>query len=336
VVVSPDGRRVAVVDGSGTSAVVQALEDETKAPQTVKTSGLSFRFGLPTWESSGDHVVLPVMPTVGGSNVATPGGLPPVIRSWPAGEGSDEVVAAGRGPDDQTLVVVNSHGAVRIQDIKTGAVRRTIPGSRELIAESRRLPTNGAAAAVNNTGDLVAIVINGSVTVTDLSDGTVVGTVPGPDASWVTYSGRRLLVQRTDGRLEVWDARGSTRERVLPGDESHSWPPVANEQGTAVARQRSNGSIVLADLDTSATLATFPSPSGSDALKTGIAFTPDGGRLVTVTESAGGPSNAQLIWRAISDDDIVRTACATAGRNLTAAEWQTFVGTSPPRDLSCR
>jgi WD40 repeat protein len=269
--------------------------------------------------------------------VATPGGLPPVVRSWPAGEGSDEVVAAGRGPDERTLVVVNSHGEIRMQDIETGAVRETIPGSRELIAESKELSTNVAHAAVNSGDGLVAIVINGSVAVTDLRDGTVVGTVAGSDASRVTYSGRRLLVQRTNGRLEVWDARGSARERVLPGDESYSWwPPVANQQGTAVARPRTNGSIVLTDLDTGATLATFPSPSGSDALKTGIAFTPDGGRLVTVTESAGKPSDAMLIWRDISDDDIVRTACATAGRDLTAAEWQTFVGTRPPGDLTCR
>jgi WD40 repeat protein len=204
------------------------------------------------------------------------------------------------------------------------------------MADSRALPTNGAAAAVNPTGSLVAIVINGSVAITDLTDGKVIATVPGSDASFVTFSGRRLLVQRTDGRLEVWDQRGSTLERVLPGDGTYGWPPVANAQGTVVARQRSNGSIVLADLDSGATLTTFPSPSGPAARKTGITFTPDGRRLVTVTESAGPTSDAQLIWRDISDDDMVHTACATAGRDLTAAEWQVFVGTKAPRDLACR
>jgi len=324
------------VDGSGTSVVIHRLAVGAASPQKVSAADLAYLFAPPIWEASGQHVVVPVAPLAGGSNVPTPAGLPAVVRSWPAGEGNDEVVAAGRGLDSRTVVIVNSHGQIRVQDIESGAVRKTIPGSRELIAESRTLPTNGAAAAVNLTGSLVAIIINGSVAITDVSDGKVIGTVPGSDASFVTFSGPRLLIQRADGKLEVWDQRGSARKRVLPGDGSYGWPPVANAQGTAVARRRSNGAIVLADLNTGTTLATFPSPSGPDALKTGVAFTPDGRQLVTVTESAGAASDGQLIWRDISNDDIVRTACATAGRDLTPAEWQTFVGTTAPRDLACR
>ena len=314
VAVSPDGRRVAVVDVSGASAVIYPLAAGA-ASQKVSAADHGYLLDPPIWETSGQHLILPVAPLA---------------------EGSDEVVAAGRGLDSRTVVIVNSHGQIRVQDIESGVVRRTIPGSRELIAESRRLPTNGASAAVNLTGSLVAIIINGSVTITDVSDGKVIGTVPGADASFVTFAGPRLLIQRADGRLEVWDQRGSARERVLPGDGSYGWPPVANAQGTVVARQRSNGAVVLADLDTGATLATFPSPSGPDALKTGVAFTPDGRRMVTVTESAGASSDGQLIWRDISGDDSVRAACDTAGRDLTAAEWQTFVGTRAPRDLACR
>jgi hypothetical protein len=171
---------------------------------------------------------------------------------------------------------------------------------------------------------------------TDMTLGRVVGTVPGSDASFVAFAGQRLLVQRGSGNLEVWDRRGLIRERVLPGDESYGWPPVANQQGTMVARQRSNGSIVLASLDDGAVFPTFPSASGSHAFKTGIAFSTDGTRLITATESADLGIDAQLIWRDISDDALVRIACETSGRSLTRAEWQTFVGTVPPRDLSCR
>src|SRR6266542_954048 len=80
-----------------------------------------------------------------------------------------------------------------------------------------------------------------------------------------------------------------------------------------------------------------PLPAGRPRQrKTGIAFSPDGTRLIMVTESAGPGIDARLIWRDISDDALVRAACETAGRNLTAAEWRTFVGTDLPRDLSCR
>src|SRR5829696_5547118 len=209
VAVSPDSRRVAVVDGSGTSVVIHRLAVGAASPQKVSAADLAYLFAPPIWEASGQHVVVPVAPLAGGSNVPTPAGLPAVVRSWPAGEGNDEVVAAGRGLDSRTVVIVNSHGQIRVQDIESGAVRKTIPGSRELIAESRTLPTNGAAAAVNLTGSLVAIIINGSVAITDVSDGKVIGTVPGSDASFVTFSGPRLLIQRADGKLEVWDQRGS-------------------------------------------------------------------------------------------------------------------------------
>jgi hypothetical protein len=145
-----------------------------------------------------------------------------------------------------------------------------------------------------------------------------------------------LLLQRTNGRLEVWNETASRRERVLPGDESYVWPPVGNAQGTLVARQRSGGSIVLADLSTGTALDTFPSPATSSYFKTGIGFSPDGTRLITVTDEETYGTGAQLVQRDLSDDALVRTACATAGRNLTAAEWKTFVGTKPPANLTCR
>jgi WD40 repeat protein len=202
--------------------------------------------------------------------------------------------------------------------------------------EVGELQQNSGAAAVDSTSNLVATVNDDSVTVTDLTDGKIVNTIPGSDASFVAFSGRRLLLQRANGSLEIWNQRGSTRERVLSGDRSYVWPPVADQQGRLVARRRSNGSIVLADLDAGTLLATFPSVSGSRAFKTGITFTPDGNQLITVTESADLGIDAQLVRRNISDDALVRTACKTAGSGLTPAEWQTFVGTNIPDDLACR
>jgi DNA-binding beta-propeller fold protein YncE len=112
---------------------------------------------------------------------------------------------------------------------------------------------------------------------------------------------------------------------------------VASEQGALVARQRSDRSIVLADSDSGAVLATFPSTSGSIALRTGMAFTPDGSQLLTVTEAEPGLGiQGKLVWRNVSDTALVHVACATAGRSLTPAEWHTFAGADPPADLACR
>jgi hypothetical protein len=82
--------------------------------------------------------------------------------------------------------------------------------------------------------------------------------------------------------------------------------------------------------DTGTVLATVPAP----ALRTGMAFTPDGTRLITVSEPAQS-GDALLVQRDLSDRALVHTACGTAGRALTPAEWQAFVGTPTPGDLAC-
>ena len=335
VAVAPGGRRVALVDGSGRSAVVQALDDRSISPLEIGGDFFGPVYGPPVWDAAGRRVALPVSPQPGGSNVSAPSGLPSIVRAWPAGQGSDFVAAAARGSDGRTVILVNTHGQIHIQGFETGAVRKTVPGPSGL-ADDASLRTNGSEAAIDPTSNLVAIVDSGSVVITDPSDGKVLRTIPGRDASFVTFSGQRLLVQRTNGSLEVWNRRGWTRERVLSGDGSYVWPPVADQQGTMVARQRSDGAIELIDLVDGTMLSTFPPSSGSLALKTGIAFTPDGTQLITVTEGIDLGIDGELVRRDISDGTLVRTVCETAGRDLTPAEWQTFVGTEVPDDLACR
>jgi hypothetical protein len=52
-----------------------------------------------------------------------------------------------------------------------------------------------------------------------------------------------------------------------------------------------------------------------------------------VTEGYG---DGTLTVRDLSEENLVRTACTTAGRDLTPAEWQIFVGGAVPDDLRCR
>jgi DNA-binding beta-propeller fold protein YncE len=215
-------------------------------------------------------------------------------------------------------------------------VRRTLPGPPGLAGEPGGLLLKTAEAAVDSASNLVAVVDDkGSVVVTDLNDGRIVDTRLGSDAVFVAFAGRRLLVQRKGGSLEVWDQRGRTRERLLSGGDTSHGPPVANAQGTMVARRRSNGSVVLADLDSGVMLATVPSDSGSLALKSGMAFTPDGTQLITVTEAAQ-TGDALLVRRDISDEALVRDRVRNCRARPDPAEWQAFVSTAAPDDLACR
>lgn len=160
-----------------------------------------------------------------------------------AGEGSDFVTAAGRGGDGRTVAIVNTHGQIRLirlQDIETGAVRRTLPGPPGLAGESGGLQLKTAEAAVDSASNLVAVVDDkGSVVVTDLNDGRIVDTRLGSDAVFVASAGRRLLVQRKGGSLEglgsAWEdsgaaalrgheLRASGRERVGGRTGRSCWP----------------------------------------------------------------------------------------------------------------
>lgn len=316
VTVSADGRRAAVIDGFEDKGVVEPLAGGSRV-QIPEIPEFGTTYKAPIW--AGDRLVLPLAGT------SVPHGLPPGTVAWTGGDEDPGIAAAGLGGDGRSVVVVSGHGKVDIRDALTGAVRSTVPApSRDRIN----------SAAVHANPDLVATAAKGAVTVVDPHTRKVAGRIPGPGAQHVRYAGPRLLVQRDGGSLDVWNAGGTKRERVLPGDTSYAWPPTGNRQGTLVARPRTDFTIALNDLTTGATLATLATP-GRLGRKTSVAFSPDGRRLITVT-APGAETVSYMAQRDISDAALIRSACATAGRDLTADEWRAFVGTAPPADLSCR
>jgi WD40 repeat protein len=327
--VSPDGKRLAIVGGFGDSALIQNLDDRAGI-QALPGGFLDFTYLSPVWVNGGRRVVFPLQPASGDRNASPPTDLPETVRVWPAGDGREIVTAAQVATNGRAVIVVNSRGTIYRQDAETGEILQILPGPPEL-----RLGDNYLRdAAIQSSAELVAMLSENDLTITALGDGRVVGDIPARTISHVTFSGSRLLLQRNDGSLEVWDMRGSDRERVLPGDRSYVWPPVGNSQGTLVARQRSNGSIVLADLDSGAVLSSFAQMPIKGLQKTGVTFSPDGRFLITVTDSYD-KSGAYLIIRNISDEGLVRVACTSAGRDLSRAEWRRFVGPNPPEDLTC-
>jgi WD40 repeat protein len=70
VAVAPDGRRVAVVDGAGTSALIQALDDRSTPLVRIPADASAFLYGPPLWDLAGRHLVLPVSPPAGGSGIS--------------------------------------------------------------------------------------------------------------------------------------------------------------------------------------------------------------------------------------------------------------------------
>lgn len=330
--VSPQGNYVAAVDGNGAAVVLQGLSSGTAAEKIGEDINLDFVLGPPVWEPNGRHVDVPVAPPAGGTSVVPPMHLPKAIRAWTAGDGTEPVVAAGMASDGRDVIVVNARGKIFSQNGRTGAVESTWPGPEQLAIGDRRV----AAAAIHTNPELVASVIEGRVVVRALPGDRIVSSIPDTDAEWVAYAGSSLLIQLKEGNLEVWDERGTQHMHTLPGDPSYVFPPVGNAQDTLVARRRSNGSTVVNDLESGTTLAVLPSLDPLGNLRVGVAFGPDGTQIVTITDPERYRQPAALVQRDLSLQNLVQSACRTAGRSLTSAEWRAFVGTSPPVNLSCR
>lgn len=156
-------------------------------------------------------------------------------------------------------------------------------------------------------------------------------TIGSGPAAAVLFSGERLLVQRRNGVLEDWDASGTRLQQSIAGEPGYVTGPVANRQGTLVARERSDGTVAITDLESGESLGSFRLPA---ARKAGMAFGSDGYTLVTVTEPAVEGKGELQRWN-LSEDAWVHVACESAGRDLTATEWRRYVGGSPPGDLRC-
>jgi hypothetical protein len=65
-----------------------------------------------------------------------------------------------------------------------------------------------------------------------------------------------------------------------------------------------------------------------------MAFAPNGRTLLTVTVDLATLTGQLQQWN-LSESAWVQIACRSVGRNLTAMEWQRYVGGAPPRNLRC-
>jgi WD40 repeat protein len=181
----------------------------------------------------------------------------------------------------------------------------------------------------------LAIAYEDGVHVEELPSRRLVSHIGTSGYGTVAFAGDNLLVQSTTGGLEIWNENGRKRQQVI-GSTGTGWLTGSPDGTMAAVSSSEDGTIRLVDLESGGEVATLQTPGGSAQLKTGLAFSPVGDRLVAVSEIFGKSYTAELVSRDISDASLVRTACAAAGHQLTASEWRAFVGTSPPDDLVCR
>jgi hypothetical protein len=326
--ISPDNTRAVITDDTAHYTIVQPLPAVGGPAEVVE--GFT---GAPLWTDSAGAITL----QSGSPPTRVPSGMHAVPVS---GDQVGDLVAAALRSDGHTVVAVTATGAVYLVDKNTGSAHQAVAGPAHLAAAANHL----RSAALDSAADVVAFVnrrsdtdTSGSVTIIDVAVRASVGHVPGDDVTGVAFAGSRLLVQRIRGALEVWDQRGSRLERVIAGDKSFAWPaPVGDRSGTKVARQSLGGEIDLVDLDTGSLLGVIAAtPVESNAYqKTSVAFSPDGSRIVTVTNGGFAHPEGVLIERHITPESLIAAACAAAGSDLSSDEWTSLVG-QVQRPRSC-
>jgi WD40 repeat protein len=330
VVISPDSTNAAISWAAALGTTIQALPG-------IRGRQLELSIGSivpPVWDSP-RHLILPLSQPASPS--ATGQSMPKIVSAWTAGNGSDYVLAAALSNARKgAVILVDSAGKIYVQDDRIGTVLQSKTAVPDHVASQVQLQ-----AAARSAPDLVAVAKGSLVRVINPYNAKTIRLIrSGADIKALTFSDDKLLIEQSDGNLEIWSNNGSSLEQVIPGDQSYFTAPVANDQGTLAAIPLINGSIQLLDLLTGTIIYTIPPYPPAGTVKEGIAFSPDGKHLIVVTDGLGSTAatlnDAYLIDYRISGQALVRSACTVAGGSLSASEWRTFTGSQQPQLLACK
>jgi DNA-binding beta-propeller fold protein YncE len=256
-----------------------------------------------------------------------------VIAALPDTIGTAQVFGIAPADDDRELVLVSATG-VRTVSLPSGISTQRLVAFRALkgppaygLALS---PDGDAAVAESGSGRLVYL---------DLASGAsrvVEGPVPNGQGAVAALTRSLIVADRysdSAGRLQEWSTAGTSLVRTVP-DVGSGGPIAVSPDGTMMAWVSGQGVASVVDLATGTRLATFTLPSSQSSAPepgdlTAVRFTPDGHYLLTAT-----PGGALGRWD-FRESDLIRVACTRAARNLTRAQWQQYVGTTAPANLSC-
>jgi len=213
---------------------------------------------------------------------------------------------------------VSRRSKLVVQNLDDGKVRFEVPVP----------PTQAFSDWAASSGEVLAVARDdGSISLTDLRRGretavlrpdrpqTVAGT-EGVDALAFDGTGGQLA-SLSAGTVTVWDVAEHRPRFTL------RWGKTGTVQfspkGDLLAAAGQDGTITLWDVASRQLLGTVQGQDPRGGL-VDVAFTPDSKTMASVVAGGG-----VMLWE-LSIDGWVRDACALAGRDLTSAERQSFVG----------
>jgi hypothetical protein len=234
------------------------------------------------------------------------------------------IAAAARMGD--RIVVVDRTNVIHLLDARDGHLIRTVaaPDTSDAAVAT---PPDPADYAIDTERGLVVFNRYGeSVKIIHLDTGRQESIIS-IGATRVAIGGGRLAVQRGTS-VDLFTLDGLRDDRTIAGDPGSDGPIALSRDGTRLAQARADGTITVrntADGEPVTSLRYVTDPAGQ---RLSMAFAADGTLVVAV-------AGVGLQQWTLAPADLVRLACATAGRDLTRTEWEQYAGTAPPADLHC-
>ncbi|MEU9008580.1 hypothetical protein AB0D12_02070 [Streptomyces sp. NPDC048479] len=325
--VSPDKKTVAMVDVSGLWMTVHS----PTFSRTYENHELTPFYGPPVFIDDGRKLIVPT-PLNGGAEVRGISTGLPLRGNWPAADPVPSVKAASMSRDGKRVVVVTVTDAVIVRDATTGRILKGIPapeGSGDPFDQQYV-----STAAIDATASHAAIVTKKGVRLVDIEKATT-QEIPLADTVKVRFAGEKLAVQVAgSSSVQLWSMTNHRFERSIGDSRQLAGAFAISSDASVLAQRLQDDSVALTNIVDDEVIGTLDLNAPYPAADSSLAFADDGTMLFAAVEGEGNVGELQR-W-SLTPDVWTDAACTTSGRDLTRAEWDKYVGTTPPSNLHCR